>query len=423
MTDPSRDIATRLQSIIDTAIDGILTIDDQGNIESINPAAAQLFGYQRNEVVGQNIKILMPQPYHSEHDGYIHRYNKTRIPRIIGIGREVQGQKKNGEIFPLRLAISEVKLEQKTIFTGVIQDLTAIHLAKNKIEELNKQLAIKVSQRTYELEKVVNKLLSTNKALTDEVRERKEVEDKLRINELELKKALEKEKELNNLKTRFVSMASHEFRTPLASIQSSAAIISRYLTEEDQDKRIKHVKRITNAVGHLTTILNDFLSIDKLENEKFTLNISEINFESFFNKIIDETQALLNNGQNIEFNIHGKRPTLLTDDLALKSVISNLLSNAIKYSDQKINCDIFFEQDYYLIAVQDRGIGIPIQDQKYLFARFFRAENAANIQGTGLGLNIVMHYVKLLGGEINFESEENQGSTFSIKIPYFKSKD
>ncbi|NNL91018.1 MAG: PAS domain S-box protein, partial [Saprospiraceae bacterium] len=220
MKESTNEFALTLKAIIDTAIDGILTINNRGVVESINPAAANLFGYEADEVIGNNIKILMPEPYHSEHDGYIQRYNKTKEPRIIGIGREVQGKKKNGHIFPFRLAVSEVILNDRVVFAGVVHDLSDVKKAESEIVELNKKLEKKVNERTYELEKTVNKLLQTNSTLESEISERITIENKLKLSEEELKQSLSKERELNELKSRFVSMASHEFRTPLTSVLS-----------------------------------------------------------------------------------------------------------------------------------------------------------------------------------------------------------
>jgi len=147
MTNDNTDLLMQLEAIIDTAIDGILTIDTRGNVERMNPAAAGLFGYHTDDVVGNNIKMLMPEPYHSEHDGYLHRYNTTKVPHIIGIGREVRGQRKNGEVFPFRLAVSEVILNDRIIYTGVIHDLSDVKEAEQEIIKLNKDLEKTVSQR------------------------------------------------------------------------------------------------------------------------------------------------------------------------------------------------------------------------------------------------------------------------------------
>lgn len=403
MKEDLKDLAQRLKGIIDTAIDGIITINPLGIIESVNIAAAKQFGYKAEEIQGKNIKMLMPSPYQEEHDSYLHRYNTTKVPRIIGVGREVTGLRKDKSTFPFRLAVSEVILNDRIIFTGIIHDLSDVKDAEKRLLEMNEQLEHLVQKRTNELEEVVNKLLSTNEILQKR--------------ESELKLSLSKEKELNELKSRFVSMASHEFRTPLSTILSSASLIGKYTEEAQNDKREKHVSRIKSAVNTLTGILNDFLSLSKIEEGKVVVQKTLVDLEELCNEIIDEVKGIMKPGQtishegleNIEIN---------TDKRILKNILFNLISNAIKYSkeDGEISCKLKFEDDLFNLEIKDNGIGIPLADQKYLFERFFRASNVETIQGTGLGLSIVKRYVNLLGGEINFESKENVGTIFNITI-------
>lgn len=400
----SGELALRLQAVIDTAIDGIITIDSKGHIETINQSAIDLFGYDEEELIGKNVSILMPEPYHSEHDSYLTRYQKTRVPHIIGIGREVEGQTRSGRIFPLRLAVSEVILNDRIIFTGIVHDLSKIKQTEDELRQANEVLEEKVEERTLELEKLINDLLHTNR--------------KLEQSELELTEALNKEIQLNELKSRFVSMASHEFRTPLSTIMSSVSLISKYKKEDQDDKRLKHVDRIKSAVINLTGILNDFLSLSKIEEGKIEIKKSQIDVESLCENISDEVKGLLKPGQQIFHNQEGSPKTLVSDERILRNIIFNLVSNAIKYSEKDINCLVEYAEKEFILSVEDRGIGIPENEQEMLFDRFFRASNVEMIQGTGLGLNIVMRYVKLLHGEIEFESKEGQGSTFRVILPY-----
>lgn len=404
MDNQLKDLALTLQGIIDTAIDGIITIDDRGLVESVNKSAAIQFGYSPNEIIGNNIKMLMPEPYHSEHDGYLHRYNTTKEPRIIGTGREVIGQRKDKTQFPFRLAVSEVILNDRVIFTGIIHDLTDVKDAEHNLIKLNEKLEEKVEERTNELEEAVNKLLKTNK--------------KLELSENELNLALAKEKELNELKSRFVSMASHEFRTPLSTIMSSASLISKYKDESHNDKRQKHVNRIKSAVTNLTGILNDFLSLSKIEEGKVQVSNGDINIQDLCDLVVDEVKGLLKNNQRIEQD-HESKIVIHSDKRILKNVLFNLISNAIKYSNPEgvITCKLRTHQNNLIIDIKDQGIGIPENEQKYMFERFFRASNVETIQGTGLGLNIVKRYVELLGGEISFKSKLGVGTTFTIIIP------
>ncbi len=406
------DSQSKFSAVIETAVDGIIIINKMGIIQMANPAVAKLFGHETKDLVQQNIKILMPNPYHREHDGYIHNYKTTGVKKIIGIGREVQGKKKSGQIFPFHLSVSEFRVDGDLFFAGIIHDLTEQKKAENEILRLNEDLEEKVKERTNELDDAVDKLLHTNSKLKKEIKEREKVEE-------ELAKSLEKEKELGELKSRFVSTASHEFRTPLSTILSSASLIRRYETEETQGKREKHISRIKKAVNHLNGILNDFLSLSKLEEGKVEVNKEEIDWDSFTKDIIESVESILKPGQKIQLAKALKKDIFSFDSKLLKNIIINLISNAIKYSDEGKNIILGAEEkeQELLIYVKDEGIGIPEAEQEHLFSRFFRATNAINIKGTGLGLNIVMKYLELMNGGISFTSEEGKGTTFYISIP------
>lgn len=364
----STDAEYRLQAIIDTATDGIVTIDERGSIESINPAGASLFGYNQVELLGKNVNVLMPSPYHREHDQYLQNYLQTGVKKIIGIGREVRGKRKDGTTFPLRLSVAEVQLDNRRIFTGILHDIS-------------------------------DKVLAA-----------------------EAQKALEKEKELSELKSRFVSMASHEFRTPLTAILSSATLIAKYKDEKSQAKRMKHVRRIQSSVRNLTNILNDFLSLSKLEEGAIGHTPMHFNLKAFAGEMIEEVSGMMKAQQQIVHQHTGDTELVFLDAKLLRNILLNLLSNAIKYSNegQQIELNTFVSNKLITIQVKDNGIGIPPKDQIHLFQRFFRAENVANIQGTGLGLNIVQRYLQLMEGTITFESALNQGTTFTIHFPWRK---
>lgn len=411
-----------MSAVFDTATDGIIIINDRGVMEMVNQAAAELFGYEKSEMIGQNVSILMPQPHRRDHDGYISNYIETGIARIIGIGREVSGRKKDGTVFPLRLSISEVELSEKRAFTGILHDLTKEKAYEAEIKALNSQLEKRVEERTEELASAINKLLNINNKLEHEVQERITAERELRKKERALRKAFQKEKELNRLKSRFVSMASHEFRTPLSTILSSADLIEAYTREEQQEKRVKHTTRIKSAVSNLTGILNDFLSLSKLEEGKVQSKPVDFDLVAFCLETIDELQGLLKDGQHIRHESPEEEIWIYLDKKMLKNIFFNLLSNAIKYSDpgKPIDCQLGLEDGLLRLTIQDYGIGIPEEEQQHLFTRFFRAHNVENIQGTGLGLNIVKRYVDLLGGRISFVSKEGEGSTFTIELPLTK---
>ena len=384
-----------LNAIIENAIDGIITINRRGIIESINPSACKLFGYTPEEVIGKNVSVLMPESHSRQHDEYISRYERTREAHIIGIGREVTGLRKDGSVFPFRLGVNEVKVGDQIIYTGFIHDLTREKQAEEKLRLYTQQLEQQVADRTATLQNLVSAL--------EEAKE-------------EVSLSLEKEKELSQMKSRFVSMASHEFRTPLSSVQLSASLISKYADAGERDNIEKHVSKIKNSVANLTTILNDFLSLERLEAGKVELNFQRFDLVKLAEEIIEEMQLIAKDNQHIIYQHTGSESEVELDPNLLKNCVINLIGNAIKYSGENtfIEFNTEINAQGCLITVKDNGIGIPEKEQSQLFEPFFRANNTGNIPGTGLGLNIVARYTQLMNGTVSFESHLNQGTTFSI---------
>ncbi|WP_161891016.1 hybrid sensor histidine kinase/response regulator [Pontibacter russatus] len=274
-----------------------------------------------------------------------------------------------------------------------------------EIQKLNSELEERVEERTQELAEAIKKLEHTNRSL---YRAKQEIH-----------KALQKEKELHELKSRFVTIASHEFRTPLSTVLSSASLISKYKGLEDDDKRQKHVDRIKSAVTNLTTILNDFLSMSRIEEGKIYNLPTTFNLKAFTQEIVEEMQGFLKEGQQIDYRHLSAEESISIDKQLLKNILLNLLTNSSKYSGEgkPIQLSTVIADSSATITVQDYGIGIPKADQTHLFTPFFRAQNVTNIQGSGLGLNIVKKYVEIMSGTLEYESELNQGSTFTICLP------
>jgi two-component system sensor kinase FixL len=407
-----------LQSVVETAIDCIILIDTKGIILMINSAGLRLFGYSIEEVVGQNVSMLMPNPHHDEHDQYLSNYLQTGKRKIIGIGREVEGLTKDGKVFPIRLAVSEIKSDRYHYFTGIIQDLTEVKAVERQIISLNHELEQLVVERTTELQKTVN-LLETNRQLNESIDKHKMYEKALVETGEELKRSLEKEKELNALKSRFISMASHEFKTPLSSILSSAALISRYTEPGHVNDRQRHVDRIKSSVHHLNNILTDFLSITRMEEGRMEPTITRFALEAVLVDLQSEAEGLLKPGQRLEWQIDCREVEVACDKNMLRNMVYNLLSNAIKYSDEgrTITCQAICSEDQLQILVRDEGAGIPVEDQKHIGTRFFRASNVENIPGTGLGLHIVSSYLQALQGKMTFTSVPGEGTTFIISLP------
>jgi PAS domain S-box-containing protein len=390
--------AALLRAIIENAIDGIITIDDRGHIESINPSACKLFQYAPDEVIGKNVSVLMPSPDREHHDEYIHRYQRTGKPHIIGIGREVLGLRKNGSVFPFRLAVSEVQFSGRKIYTGFIHDLSREKEAEEKLKHHAALLEGQVEERTQSLKQTVEALQRAKE---------------------EVSQSLEKEKELSQLKSRFVSMASHEFRTPLSSIQLSAVLIEKYTELLDNPQIRKHIGKIKSSVNNLTSILNDFLSLEKLEAGKVEPQYSTFDIVRFSEEITEEMQLVAKQNQNIIYQHTGTESIITLDQTLLKNCIINLIGNATKYSGENtfIEFNTEINESGLIVTIKDNGIGIPESDQKHLFEAFFRAHNTGNIPGTGLGLNIVTRYVALMNGTIRFESQVNQGTSFTLSFP------
>ncbi|MGP8216073.1 MAG: sensor histidine kinase [Bacteroidia bacterium] len=253
------------------------------------------------------------------------------------------------------------------------------------------------------------------------------------IRQKELTRALEKEKELNELKSRFVAMASHEFRTPLSTILSSVALVEKYDSPAQKDDKKRHIDRIRSTVKNLNNILNDFLSLDKLEEGLVKINPCTFRLDEFFAEVMEEIKIMAKPGQQINFIYDTKLHEVVMDQNLLMNILNNLLNNAIKYSPENGLIDIIVSDtnsdretarvtpaNELVISVKDYGIGIPEEDKPFMFERFFRAGNASNIQGTGMGLNIVKRYLDLMGGSIDFTSETNKGTIFTVKIPLVK---
>lgn len=384
-----------LYAIIETAIDGILTIDQRGCIESLNPAASRIFGYQEQEVIGKNISMLMPEPDKGMHDGYILHYQQTGEKKIIGKGREVRGLRKDGTTFPFRLAVSEVRYENRIIYTGFVHDLSREKEAEDKLKNYAAELENIVEDRTKSLTMLI---------------------DALNYAKEEVSNSLKKEQELNQMKSQFVSLASHEFRTPLSAVQLSAILIEKYTEGFDNTQVIKHVGKIKNAVSNLTTILNDFLSLDRLEAGKIIPTFKAFNLVQLSEEVVEEMQLIAKADQNIIYQHTGIENMFCLDSNLIRNCMINLISNAIKYSGEhtfiEFNTEIIDNQ--CLITIKDNGIGIPEEDQHELFQPFFRAHNTGTIPGTGLGLNIVLRYAGLMAGTLEFDSKVNEGTRFVL---------
>jgi len=399
----------KFEALFQYASLGILVVNQQGEIILANNFLLSQFNYESAaELMGKKIEVLIPSRYHQKHVGHRKEYVAHSGKRPMGLGMDLFGIKKDGIEFPLEVSLSNYKTEQGNFAIAFVSDTSKrkeieralfdqqAELAATNIiiEELNGNLEQMVEKRTLQLQDTLNQLQESKNELT---------------------KALGKEKELGDLKSRFVSMASHEFRTPLSTILSSASLVAKYVKGDEQEKRDKHIHRIKSAVNNLTDILNEFLSIGRIEDGKITTHYSRFNIKEFITTLLSEIKGIAKVGQHITFVHQGIKEVEL-DASMLKNIIINLLSNAIKFSQEsgQIYVRSKVDTNCIVISVSDNGIGISEEDQHHLFERFFRGKNVTNIQGTGLGLHIVGKYVELMDGQIECVSNLEVGTTFNV---------
>jgi PAS domain S-box-containing protein len=400
------------REIFQSMTEGIIVVDKAGKVLVGNPTAEEMFGYTREELVGMQLENLLPERYRNKHLSFRDDFNRKPAPRRMGMGRDLSALKKDGTEFPVEISLSYSKTAGNFIAIAFITDISLRKKAEEALKQGEEQLIVYAAELEKKVAARTEDLNASIKNLENEVKERKRAEEDAR-------KALEKERELNELKSRFVSIASHEFRTPLSTIMSSISLVEQYKEKGELDKINKHTHRVRSSVNHLTAILNDFLSLGKLEEGKVEVRSEPVDLHDLCTDIIEEITVQLKPGQEIIVNCVTGDELVLTDPRILRNIMFNLLSNAIKYSEpgKKITLSVEQSRSAFTISITDEGIGIPDEDKKHLFDRFFRASNSSNIPGTGLGLNIVKRYVELLDGTIEFTSEYRKGSTFVINIP------
>jgi PAS domain S-box-containing protein len=352
------------ENLFDFSPVGYLILDKKGLIKQLNKMGCTQLGCQKTEVIGMPFSHFI-QGESSQDDFYRHRNMvlESKIPCKM----ECDITKKDGTSLSVLITSIYVGDETNTFkhLLLILNDISEIKAEENKITA-----------------------------------------------------ALQKERELNALKSRFIRIASHEFRTPLSAILSSNWLIEQYLEEAQVKNLKKHFNRIAHCVEDLTTILNDFLSIEKIESGYITIARSTLNIPDLCHEVIETSAGILGKGQAIEYNHEGPE-TILEDSAILRHILLNLLSNACKYSgeNKKIYLNTEVNNHEFTIKVKDAGIGIPLDEQKNLFVVFFRAQNALNIKGTGLGLHIVKRHAELINGTIEFTSIPNIETVFTVKIP------
>lgn len=402
---------TQMNALFEFANEGIIVTNAIGEIVLVNPAARKLFMYEENELLGENIEIVIAESFHSLHKQHKMSFHKNPSNRSMGYGMDIFAVKKSGAQFPVEVSLSFYQQNNESFVLAFIIDISR-----------RKQAEMQLLTQKGQLEKVTQDMHKMNVELEIKVAERtlimQEALHELEKSQLELSEALNKEKELNEIKSRFVSMTSHEFRTPLSTVMSSASLISKYQHTDEQHKRDKHIFRIKDSVKHLNDLLQDFLNLGILEEGRVSTQVVEFNVNEFMIDTLDEMKNGLKQGQQFKLCFEGE-PHFVTDRRLLKNVLINLLSNAIKFSgDNKcISVSILNSVSWLIVQVKDEGIGIASEDLPRLFSTFYRGRNAVNIQGTGLGLALVKRYIDLLKGKMTLSTHLHEGTVINIGLP------
>lgn len=358
-----------LKAVVETAVDGIITIDEKGNVVSANPATATIFGYSPSELIGKNVRMLMPSPYVEEHDQYLHNYLTTGLPKVIGSGREVQGLRKNGEIFPLDLSVSETRTDDGRIFTGIVRDITE----KKRSEQLERQ---------------------------------KEFAERA-----------------NAAKSEFLSRMSHELRTPLNGVLGFAEFLFDERPGSLNERQKEYLLDILNSGRHLLNLINDILDLAKVEAGKMEVLAEEFDLNIAIREVCAVVQPMYEKKQQeLAIICSFEKSKVCLDQQKFKQILFNLVSNAVKFTEDEGRIEICADVNdgnHLKLSVKDTGIGIKPEDIERLFTEFEQIDSAISRRyvGSGLGLALTKRIVELQRGEIEVESEFGKGSTFTIKIP------
>ncbi|MCB2377909.1 PAS domain-containing sensor histidine kinase [Hymenobacter sp. BT635] len=396
----------RYEAVFANATIGILVCNRAGTIVSANQMAHQQFAYPEGALPGLRVEELIPNAGSRRHEQLRQSFNAHPQVRAMSAHRsDLEGLRADASVFPVEVSLSYFNLDAELYAVAYILDITLKRQAdqellaeRRRVERLNAELEQKVANRTY--------------ALTSTLAQ-------LELHKNELAKALTAEQELGELKSRFVSMASHEFRTPLTAVLTSAELIEQYTADAQQDKRLKHLDRIRQSVLHLNNILEEFLAVGRIEEGRVLTCAARVLLPDLLQETITDVQGLLKAGQTIGQEVSCAAPIWLDPSL-LRKIMVNLLSNALKYSGENARVVVRAQcrGQQLTLSVQDEGVGIAPEDQTHLFERFFRARNVAYVPGTGLGLYIIAKYLELMQGTIVLHSTLGVGTTVTLTIPY-----
>lgn len=361
----------RMRAILDSSLDGMITIGENGNVLEWNPRAEEIFGFNASETIGKSLNdLIIPEKYREAHADGMKRFLATGDGPVLNRRIEIHAQHKDGSYFPVELSIVSIKLNNHHIFSAFIRDITL----KKKAED-------------------------------------------------DMEMALQRQKELADLKSRLISMASHEYRTPLTTIKSSLDLLSFILENQDvqnKEKVEKNINRINHEIDRLNNLVNDILLVGKLEAGSLPFHPSEVDFLELCHNVIESHFMNEKDGRHVVLEVNGTPRKLDIDENLYMHILSNLISNAFKYSQGKGNPHVYllYKDDHLEVHVKDKGIGIPQSEMELLFDSFYRAGNVKNIQGHGMGLAIVKQFLELHGGKIEVNSELDKGTEFILYQPY-----
>ena len=395
----------RFEAVFTNATIGIIVCDRAGLMVSANELAGQLFGYAPAALLGQAVEVLVPGAAGRHHHQLRESFNENPQVRSMGAHRVLRGQRQDGSVFPVEVSLSYFYLDEELYVVAYILDTSLKQAAEQEliaqhqqVARLNAELEQKVAERTHAL-------LSTL--------------EQLEQRQAELALALAAERELGELKSRFVSMASPEFRTPLTAVLTSAALISKYPGGDQQAQRLRHLGRIEVSVNHLNAILEEFLSVGRIEEGTMAARPTTFDLAALLTETLADMHSLRKPGQTIVKLVECAAPVYLDASL-LRKILVNLLSNALKYSAENaaVTVRARCHNQQLVLSVEDQGVGISEEDQAHLFERFFRARSVSTVPGTGLGLYIVAKYLELLKGTITLRSALGLGTTITVTIPY-----
>lgn len=386
----------------------IVITNVNGNIEYVNPMFTKVTGYTHDEVINKNPKILKS----GQHDSSFYRNLWEKILSGESWTGIFKNKSKDGKLFWESAIISPIMDKHGTIinFIAIKEDITEKIAKEEELTNYRIHLENLVEERTLELNRL-------NQELLEQLNKEKELEEQLKL-------ALSNEKEINELKTRFIATVSHEFRTPLAALLSSSQMIQRYSKKWSEEKLNEHYERISSTVNYLTQLLDDVLTISRAERDVINNNPEMVNIHNIFDKISNDVRALLTDKHKLEIKIDCDKELINIDIRLLRQIITNLLTNAVKYSPEggKVELIVKSKNNILDIQISDEGIGVDESEIKYIFEPFYRTKNSVGIQGSGLGLNIVKRALEIVGGDISVKSKLNFGTTFNVRIPLYENE-